>query len=93
MEELKKKISKIKPYGGNDIPENWVERYKLALNNMNWREGIKLIIHIADAGAHGEEFSKGDKYPKEGPKLTKLIEECAQKNINIIGFKADEDAN
>ena len=93
MEELKKKISKIKPYGGADIPEDWVEGYKLALNNMNWRDGIKLIIHIADAGAHGEEFSKGDKYPKEGPKLTKLIEECAQKNINIIGFKADEDAN
>ena len=37
---------------------------------MNWRKGIKLIIHIADAGAHGEEFIKGDKFINEGPKLT-----------------------
>ena len=93
MEELKKNISKIKPEGGGDIPEDWVEGYKMAINNMGWRDSaMKLIIHIADAGAHGEEFSKGDKYPKEGPELTKLIKECVDKNINIIGFKVDEDA-
>ena len=93
MEELKKKISKIKPYGGGDIPEDWVEGYNMALSeNMNWRNGTKLIIHIADAGAHGKEFSKDDNYPKEGPKLEKLIKECVDKNINIIGFKMDEEA-
>jgi len=65
----------------------------MAINNMGWRDGaMKLIIHFADAGAHREEFSKGDKYPKEGPELTKLIKECVDKNINIIGFKVDEDA-
>ena len=90
MEDLKKKISTIKASGGGDIPEDWVEGYKLALNNMNWRKGIKLIIHIADAGAHGEEFSKGDTHPEQGPLLCPLIKECAQKNINIIGFKISE---
>lgn len=58
---------------------------------MDWRNGIKLIIHIADTGAHGNEFTKYDKYHEEGPKLTKLILECAKKNINIIGFKISEE--
>ena len=87
MEELKKNISTVKAYGGGDIPEDWVEGYHLALNNIKWRNGINLIIHIADAGAHGKEFSKGDKYNDEGPKLISLIEKCAQNNINIIGFR------
>ena len=87
MEELKKNISTIKAYGGRDIAEDWVTGYNLALNNMNWRNGIKLIIHIADAGAHGTEFTKGDKHTKEGPKLIPLIQKCVQNNINIIGFK------
>ena len=93
MNSLKNNISKIKPYGGRDIPEDWVEGYNIALSNkMKWRNGMKLIIHIADAGAHGEEFSSGDNYPGEGPKLEKLIKECVDKDINIIGFKTDEDA-
>ena len=87
MEDLKKKISTIKVYGGGDIPEDWVEGYKIAINEMKWRKGIKLIIHIADAGAHGIEFSKRDNYPEQGPLLPPLIKECVEKNINIIGFK------
>ena len=53
---------------------------------MDWRKGIKLIIHIADDGAHGEEFTKGDKHSKEGIKLTSLIQECknVQKEILIL---------
>ena len=58
---------------------------------MDWRNGIKLIIHIADAGAHGIEFSEEDKHPKEGPKLYLKIEECVKKNINIIGFKINDE--
>ena len=61
----------------------------MTLNNMNWRNGIKLIIHIASVGAHEKEFKRGDKYPEEGPKLEKLIKEYVDKNINIIGLKID----
>ena len=87
MEELKEKIGTVKAYGGGDLPEDWVGGYTIALKDMKWRKGIKLIIHIADAGAHGEEFSSGDEHPEEGPKLYPLIEDCAKENINIIGFK------
>ena len=93
MNSLKNDISKVEPSGGGDTPEDWVEGYNIALSDkMKWRNGMKLIIHIADAGAHGTEFSSGDKYPKEGPKLEKLIKECVDKDINIIGFKTDEEA-
>ena len=58
---------------------------------MRWRNGIKLIIHIADAGAHGIEFTKDDKYPDEGPKLCELIKKCVENNINIVGFKIGDE--
>ena len=91
MKDLKNNISKIVPDGGGDIPEDWVAGYKIALNDIKWRDGIKLIIHIADAGAHGVEYSKNDNYPDEGPKLTELIQNCAKNNINIIGFQIGEE--
>lgn len=33
------------PVGDGDIPEDWIGVYIIALNNMNWRNGNKLIIH------------------------------------------------
>ena len=87
MDELQNNISTIRGYGGGDGPEDWVGGYTIALNEMKWRNGIKLIIHIADDGAHGKEFSKKDKHDDQGKLLPPLIEECVEKNINIIGFK------
>ena len=87
MKDLKEKIGKVKAYGGGDGPEDWVGGYDIALNQMKWRNGIKLIIHIADAGAHGTEFSKNDKHTDQGPLLPPKIVECVKRNINIIGFK------
>ena len=87
MQDLKEKIGKVKAYGGGDGPEDWVGGYDIALNQMKWRNGIKLIIHIADAGAHGTEFSKNDRHEEQGTLLVPKIEECVKRNINIIGFK------
>ena len=80
-------VEGMKPYGGNDIPEDWVGGYGIALNNICWRGGNRLIIHIADAGAHGTEYTSGDKYPSEGPKLDNYIRECANRKITIVCFK------
>ena len=87
IENLKRSISEIKANGGKDLPEDWVWGYKTAVEEVGWRNGTKLIIHIADAGAHGVEFSKGDRHPDEGPKLHKYIKRCVEKDIKIIGFK------
>jgi len=80
-------VKGMEPYGGKDTPEDWVGGYRLALNNMSWRSGNRLIIHIADAGAHGTEYTSGDNYPSEGPKLDNYIRECSNRNISIVGFK------
>ena len=74
-------------YGGKDTPEDWVGGYKIAINNMSWRSGNRLIIHIADAGAHGTEYTSGDNYPSEGPKLDNYLRECSNRNITIVAFK------
>jgi len=74
-------------YGGKDTPEDWVGGYNIAINNMSWRSGNRLIIHIADAGAHGTEYTSGDKYPSEGPKLDNYLRECSNRNITIVAFK------
>ena len=92
MNKLKKNISTIKPDGGWSEHADWVAGYDLALNKIKWREGgTRLIIHIADDGAHGEEFSKGDIFPEQGKILIDQIKKCVDAKINIIGFKIIDD--
>ena len=44
INDLKDKLSKVTVSGGGgDGAEDWAGGYELALKNMNWREGIKLI--------------------------------------------------
>ena len=93
VEDLKNKMMSIEATGGGDTPEDWVGGYEIALNEykMPWRKNsIKIIIHIADAGAHTVRFSDGDtlhndnKYEKG---LVNLIKTCARKRINIFGYQ------
>ena len=88
INNLKKKIEFIKAYGGGDEPEDWVGAFKIALdtNIINWRKGIKLIIHIADAPAHGDEFAGKPNYTDEGIKLIEQIKECVKQEIQIFGL-------
>ena len=93
VNNLKIKLMSIEAEGGGDAPEDWVGGYEIALNKnyMKWRDNsIKIIIHIADAGAHTLRFSDGDiahndyKYEKG---LVDLIETCARENISIFGYQ------
>ena len=78
--------------GGGDLAEDWAGGYDIALNKnkIKWREGIKFIIHICDSSAHGKLFSKdyddNHKEEKYEIDLIKKIEECAKRNIEIIGI-------
>jgi len=83
------KIGLISANGGGDEPEDWVGAYKLANEKISWRNGIKVIIHLADAGAHGKLFTKYDKYPEEENKLIYELERCAEKGIKIFGYVID----
>ncbi len=92
VNSLPEKISKIKAEGGGDLPEDWVGAFKLANESINWRKGIKTIMHLADAGAHGKEFTLSDKYPEESSKLKNELMKCAKSNIKIFGYIITEDA-
>ena len=59
---------------------------------ITWRNGVKVIIHLADAGAHGKEFTLSDKYPAESEKLKTELLKCCQKSIKIFGYIITEDA-
>ena len=63
VNSLPGKISKIRAYGGGDMPEDWVGAYKNANGKISWRNGVRIIIHLADAGAHGKLFTSDDNYP------------------------------
>ena len=80
-------VSTMQATGGGDLPEDWVGGYNLALYNMSWRSGNRLIIHIADAGAHGTNYTSNDKYPSEGPKLDDLLRTSADMKISIVAFE------
>ena len=92
VNSLPERIGKIKAYGGGDLPEDWVGAFKLANENINWRKGIKTIMHLADAGAHGKEFTLSDKYPEESLKLKNELMKCAKNSIKIFGYVITEDA-
>jgi len=97
VDNLKTKMESISAKGGGDTPEDWVGAYEIALNNINmkWRHNsIKIIIHIADAGAHTLRFSDGDEKhnkPEYENALVNLIKKCARKHINIFGYQIDDE--
>ena len=86
------KIGKIQATGGGDLPEDWAGAYKLAHEKITWRNGIKMIIHLADAGTHGKRFTLSDKYPEEEEKLILQLENCADRGIKIFGYVIADDA-
>ena len=92
VNNLPEKIKKIEAYGGGDLPEDWAGGYKLVNEKITWRNGVKVIIHLADAGAHGKEFTLSDKYPAESEKLKTELLKCCQKGIKIFGYIITEDA-
>jgi hypothetical protein len=84
---LQRQISRVYAMGGGgDGPEDWVGAYRLALNNMNWRNGQRLIIHLADAPGHGRRYCGRNNYERESPKLERLIRRCATEGIKIVGM-------
>lgn len=59
----------------------------MALDNISWRNGTRLIIHIEDAPAHGNEWCEEDNHNEENSKLYPMVQKCVDKNIKIIVFQ------
>jgi hypothetical protein len=86
IERLQSQIGSVSANGGGgDGPEDWVGAYRIAINNINWRNGYRLIIHMADAPAHGARYG-GAGHEEESPKLAPLIRQCSERKIKIIGM-------
>ena len=89
---LPEKIGKIKAQGGEDLPEDWAGAYKKVNEEIKWRNGTKVIFHLADAGAHGQLFTPYDHYSDEEQKLITELIKCSEKKIKIFGFVIEEEA-
>jgi hypothetical protein len=86
VEGLKAEMRAVRATGGGDGPEDWVGAYKEALDNLNWRNGHRLIIHIADYPAHGQLYCGSENHQEEEPKLAPLIERCSAQGIRIVAM-------
>ena len=87
--ELRSFVSRIDAHGGGgDGPEDWVSAYNIVLDDLKWRNGIKLIIHIADAQPNGSpiDYTSCNSFPEEGPKLDEINKKLAIKNFCISAF-------
>ena len=96
--EFKSNLEEISLQNGDDVAEDWVSGFKIALEELNWRNGTKLIFHIADAPQHGKLFNtdkKTDNFLNDendihGKELLKLIKKCSERNIKITGISIDK---
>ncbi|KAK8886006.1 hypothetical protein M9Y10_041465 [Tritrichomonas musculus] len=86
VNSLRNDIGKVCANGGGDGPEDWVGAYRAALDQINWRKGIRLIIHIADAPAHGHSYCGTQNHEEENGKLAPLLKNCASSGIKIVGM-------
>ena len=84
---MKRQISSERERGGGNVTEDWVGAYDQFLDNIKWRYGTRLIIHIADAPAHGREWCNVDNHNEENLKLYPKIQKCIDKNIKIIAIQ------
>lgn len=71
--------------GGGDGPEDWVSAINDAFK-LDWRDGKKLIVWLADYPAHGIRFAGRDKFPKEEEKLVALCQKLAKDGFYFTGI-------
>jgi len=87
ISKLKNSISTQRAYGGGDGPEDWVGCYRLLHNNVGIKTGNKvIIIHIADAPAHGKSWGGNCSRQDQDSLLGPLINKCATEGYYFRGL-------
>jgi len=85
-------ISNCAASGGGDGPEDVAGGLEKAVD-MAWSSRIRLLVHIADAPAHGEDYNDGGDSPDHlrqamaGPDPADLVRRLAEKKVNYFFFK------
>ncbi|CAI2200173.1 9138_t:CDS:1, partial [Funneliformis geosporum] len=87
-EDFESDLSSISAMGGGDIPEDVLGGLDAAVNQMTWRNKIRVIFHVGDAPPHGRRFTSiSDDYPEGDPKnLTAEDVLGRMKSANIFYF-------
>jgi len=82
-----------KATGGGDGPEDWVGAYNIFFNQISWRErAARLIIHIADAPAHGEYWCGSSNHQDQEPLLRPLVDRLVRENIFFYAIDVSQGA-
>lgn len=71
--------------GGGDGGEDWVGAFKLAVE-LDWRNGTRTMIWIADDYAHGKRFCGRINHEDQTELLPPLVEKIAHMNIYFQGL-------
>lgn len=93
-QEIKDFITKVKAFGGGDLPEDVVGGLDSALK-QNWTSKAKYAILVADAPCHGKKYHDvyGDSYPNGCPKklvLENIIMEYAERDIILSAISIND---
>lgn len=93
MDLLRQNIQNVQASGGGDFPEDVAGGFQAALN-LPWKKdvGVKLVIHVADAPAHGSRYTEvgGDSYPDGDPNHLEpydQVKQFAQEGIDFTFFR------
>ena len=73
-------LKTIDATGGGDGPEDWVGALRHALD-LNWRDGTRTMIWVADAPAHGCTFCGYNNHEDQTELLPPLIRRVAEMQI------------
>lgn len=69
--------------GGGDGGEDIAGGFDIALNQIQWRDGPKNIILIADDSAHGKRFCGKINHEDQTERLVSLIKQVANRGIFV----------
>jgi hypothetical protein len=95
IELFKKHLGEIKVFGGEDFAEDVAGGLYLVFEDLAWeldKDYTRMIVHIADAPAHGDMFASAndDQHPGKSHELIEQINECITNDINYTFIRVDD---
>jgi len=94
LHEFESRVGQIKAGGGGDTPEDIVGGLRQVLA-LDWYGSTRVVIHIADAPCHGEEYHDcRDDYPNGDPSGTRpeeLLERLRDKRTHYFFIEITQD--